>query len=130
MERCAMLFNLIEVGSAGGSDMGRKTRRGWTYREEKALLASLKDKIGQEWNRSGIGFNLNGDHKIECGDEQWEQIIKWPYWEDWKEIFGHDRANGKNAVDILEAINELDEHHNIGNMGVDGTDYHVNLESR
>ena len=39
----------VDVGSAGDSDMGRnkpkseKTRRGWTNREEKVLLASLKD---------------------------------------------------------------------------------------
>lgn len=53
----------------------------------------------------------------------------WPYWEeDWKEIFGHGRANDKNVVDILEAINGLDGHDNIGNMRVDVTNYHVNLE--
>ncbi|KAL1556536.1 hypothetical protein AAHA92_12146 [Salvia divinorum] len=51
----------------------------------------------------------------------------WPYWEEWKEIFGHDRANGKNAEDVLEFVNELQAHDNIGNMGVDG-DYHANLE--
>lgn len=27
-------------------------------------------------SRSGVGFNLNGNHMIECEDEQWEQIIK------------------------------------------------------
>ncbi|KAL1544416.1 hypothetical protein AAHA92_21271 [Salvia divinorum] len=76
---------------------------------------------------------------IECENKQWEQIIKvdgntrsirnksWPYWEDWKEIFGHNRTNGLNSEDILESINVLDGHDNIGNMRVDG-DYHVNLE--
>ena len=25
---------------------------------------------------SGVGFNLNGDHKIDCDDEMWRQIVK------------------------------------------------------
>lgn len=51
----------------------------------------------------------------------------WSNWEDQKEIFGHDRVNGLNVVDILEAINTVDGHDNIRNMGVDGT-FHVILE--
>ncbi|KAL1540204.1 hypothetical protein AAHA92_24590 [Salvia divinorum] len=188
-------------GTQGCSDMGRNkpksenTRRGWSFREEKILLASLKDIIAQGWksengfrggylfkledalkrefpntdikatphitskitiwkksyyslqgilSRSGIGFNLNGDHRIEYyynsmdllylffipqvdGNARSMRNKSWPYWEDWKEIFGHDRANGLNSEDILESINGLDGHDNIGNMRVDG-DYHVNLE--
>ncbi|KAG6430918.1 hypothetical protein SASPL_108992 [Salvia splendens] len=26
--------------------------------------------------RSGVGFNLHNDYKIDCDDDQWEQIIK------------------------------------------------------
>ena len=26
--------------------------------------------------RSGVGFNLNGDHKIDCDNDQWSQIVK------------------------------------------------------
>lgn len=26
-------------------------------------------------SRSGIGFNTDGDYKIDCSDEQWEQIV-------------------------------------------------------
>ncbi|KAL1553779.1 hypothetical protein AAHA92_14410 [Salvia divinorum] len=26
-------------------------------------------------SRSGIGFNVHGNHKIDCEDEQWEQIV-------------------------------------------------------
>lgn len=27
-------------------------------------------------SRSGVGFNLAGNHMIECEDDQWDQIIK------------------------------------------------------
>ncbi|KAL1549325.1 hypothetical protein AAHA92_17445 [Salvia divinorum] len=26
--------------------------------------------------RSGVGFNVHGDYKIDCNDEQWDHIIK------------------------------------------------------
>ncbi|KAL1532856.1 hypothetical protein AAHA92_32816 [Salvia divinorum] len=68
---------------------------------------------------SGVGFNLNGDHKIDYDDDQWTQIVKadtnarfmhdksWPQYDDWQEIFGKDRANGSGAEDIMEALNGL-----------------------
>ncbi|KAG6382229.1 hypothetical protein SASPL_158138 [Salvia splendens] len=57
-------------------------------------------------NHSGIGVNSDGQYKIECDDEQWAQLVKkdsnarymrnkaWPQIEDWKEVFGNDRAGG------------------------------------
>ncbi|XP_047945053.1 uncharacterized protein LOC125191691 isoform X2 [Salvia hispanica] len=66
-------------------------------------------------NRSGIGFNSDGGHRIECNDDQWAQIVKadshaknmrykaWPYYEDWKTIFGKDRAAGGRAEEVAEA---------------------------
>ena len=30
--------------------------------------------------RTGIGFNSDGDHKIDCTDEQWEQIVAVNNW--------------------------------------------------
>ncbi|KAL1540521.1 hypothetical protein AAHA92_24864 [Salvia divinorum] len=69
--------------------------------------------------RSGVGFNLNDDYKIDCDDDQWAQIVKadtnarfmrdksWPQYDDWLEIFGKDRANGSGAEDIMEALNGL-----------------------
>ncbi|KAG6390532.1 hypothetical protein SASPL_148270 [Salvia splendens] len=54
--------------------------------------------------RSGVGFNLHNDYKIDCDDDQWEQIItadkearnmrfkSWPMWDAWKEIFGKDHS--------------------------------------
>ncbi|XP_047953514.1 uncharacterized protein LOC125199583 [Salvia hispanica] len=78
---------------------------------------------------SGVGFNLNGDHKIDCDDEMWRQIVKndpnarlirgksWPYYDAWKEIFGNDRANGEGAEDILEAVNNISIQQNLGGFG-------------
>lgn len=33
----------------------------------------------------------------------------WPHYDDWKEIFGKDRATGNNAEDVVEAWNDLRE---------------------
>lgn len=27
-------------------------------------------------DRSGVGFNVHGDFKIDCDDDQWDQIVK------------------------------------------------------
>ncbi|KAG6403394.1 hypothetical protein SASPL_135612 [Salvia splendens] len=69
--------------------------------------------------RSGVGFNLHNDYKIDYDDDQWEQIIKadkearnmrfksWPMWDAWKEIFGKDRAVGTTAADLGEMSKEV-----------------------
>ncbi|KAL1534924.1 hypothetical protein AAHA92_31039 [Salvia divinorum] len=69
--------------------------------------------------RSGVGFNSRGDFKIDCDDDQWSQIVKvdsnakhmrfksWPYWEDWKLIYGKDQAGGGLAEDMIDAREKL-----------------------
>ncbi|KAG6424332.1 hypothetical protein SASPL_114747 [Salvia splendens] len=64
-----------------------RTRRSWSIREEEVLLDKLSYHIQDfptEKNygslsgilgRSGVGFNLTNDFKIDCDNEQWEQII-------------------------------------------------------
>ncbi|XP_073270922.1 uncharacterized protein [Primulina huaijiensis] len=64
-------------------------------------------------SRSGIGWN-NSEKKIEASDEAWECFVKgdssarsmcyksWPYYSDWCEIFGHDRATGANSLLFAE----------------------------
>ena len=32
--------------------------------------------LQQILNLSGVGFNLNEDHKIDCDDQQWAEIVK------------------------------------------------------
>ncbi|KAG6391419.1 hypothetical protein SASPL_149173 [Salvia splendens] len=68
--------------------------------------------------RSGVGFNNHGDFKIDCDEHVWSEIIKadsgarflryksWPYYADWKMVFGKDRATGNNAQDTDRA-NEI-----------------------
>ncbi|KAL1569217.1 hypothetical protein AAHA92_00723 [Salvia divinorum] len=68
---------------------------------------------------SGVGFNSDNNLKIECNDKQWSQIVKadpnakymrnksWPYWEDWKIIFGKDMATDVRAKDVSEGLNHV-----------------------
>ncbi|XP_041989966.1 uncharacterized protein LOC121741312 [Salvia splendens] len=70
-------------------------------------------------NHSGIGFNSDCKYKIECDDEQWAQFVKkdsnakymrnksWSLIDDWKEIFGKDRADGAKKVDVGDAVGRI-----------------------
>ncbi|KAL1564376.1 hypothetical protein AAHA92_06727 [Salvia divinorum] len=76
----------------------------------KKSYGSLREIL----SRSGVGFNVDGEYKIDIEDDQWAQVVaadrkarfmrnkSWPYWEAWKCIFGKDRACGGGAeyVDI------------------------------
>ncbi|XP_042056775.1 uncharacterized protein LOC121801361 [Salvia splendens] len=73
--------------------------------------------LSQILSRSGVGFTA--DFKIDCDDEQWEQIVKldsnaktmrdkaWTHWDQWVLIFGKDRAIGTSAEDIVDAARSL-----------------------
>ncbi|KAL8467613.1 hypothetical protein ACS0TY_031019 [Phlomoides rotata] len=68
---------------------------------------------------SGIGFNT-ATGMIDCHNDSWALIVKadpnatnmryksWPLFEDWKEIFGMERANGAVAEDVMQAVNNLE----------------------
>lgn len=47
---------------------------------------------------------------------------EWPYYDDWKEVFGKDRATGDAAEDILDAFNEIQDEQHTEN-GVNFGDY-------
>ncbi|KAL1547695.1 hypothetical protein AAHA92_16018 [Salvia divinorum] len=89
-------------------------RRVWSRREEEILMSTLKDLVALGW-KSDNGFQSGYLGKVEEALQRefpssdlklWEQIIRvdnnahfirnrpWPLWEDWKEIFGKDRASG------------------------------------
>ncbi|KAG6384058.1 hypothetical protein SASPL_156146 [Salvia splendens] len=124
-----------------------RTRHMWSDREEQVLLTSLMELVVHGW-KSDNGFrsgylkkleddlrrefhttDLKANHKIDCDDEMWRQIVKndpnarfirgksWPYYDAWKEIFGKDRANGEGAEDILEAVNNICAQPNLGGFG-------------
>ncbi|XP_042005245.1 uncharacterized protein LOC121753990 [Salvia splendens] len=69
--------------------------------------------------RTGVGFNHDGTHKIDCDDEQWAHIVmadknargmrskSWPLWGTWQMIFGKDRASGGAAEEVQKAAAEL-----------------------
>ncbi|KAL8540097.1 hypothetical protein ACS0TY_001618 [Phlomoides rotata] len=70
-------------------------------------------------SKSGIGWNSTTS-MLEIEDEGvWESCIRadphvkglryktWPYFPQWIEIFGKDRATGENAVDPIDIVNEL-----------------------
>ncbi|KAG6403671.1 hypothetical protein SASPL_135899 [Salvia splendens] len=70
-------------------------------------------------DRSGVGFNADGDYKIDIDNEQWAQVVEkdsnakyirnksWPMFSDWKEIFGKDRADGLKGMDTGEAVQKI-----------------------
>ncbi|KAG6387555.1 hypothetical protein SASPL_152747 [Salvia splendens] len=90
---------------------------------EKKNYSSLVNML----NRSGVGFNYKGDHKIDCDNDQWEQIVRlynnarymryksWPMFDEWKEIFGKDRATGSSGRDLQELYHGVRLHLNVGN---------------
>ena len=46
----------------------------------------------------------------------------WPFWDDWKLIFGKDRANGRNAEGVVEAANNSSPNEPVTEIG-ESTDY-------
>ncbi|XP_057806209.1 uncharacterized protein LOC131021137 [Salvia miltiorrhiza] len=105
-------------------------------------MTTWKKTYSSLWNilkTSGVGFNVNGKHMIDCDDEQWENFVRvddnvrnfryksWPYVEDWKLIFGNDRATGDEAEDVMEAAFTMYRKLDI-NQPLDDGEYHVSLE--
>ncbi|CAA0830000.1 Unknown protein [Striga hermonthica] len=69
-------------------------------------------------SRSGVGWN-ESTMMVECTDEAWSECLKvdanarsmrhksWPYYYDWIEIFGKDRATGHQAEDLFDATSNV-----------------------
>ncbi|XP_042024232.1 uncharacterized protein LOC121771504 [Salvia splendens] len=51
----------------------------------------------------------------------------WPYFDEWKIIFGKDRANGDSAEGIKKAVNELDAQEAMGNTNTSG-EHSINVD--
>lgn len=95
-EEAVLIASLKELISQGWkSDNG--FRAGYLSRLEEAMKKSFPNtdlkatphinsrlcswkknyySLQQILSRSGVGFNLRGNHTIDCEDELWEQIIK------------------------------------------------------
>ncbi|XP_042001907.1 uncharacterized protein LOC121751256 [Salvia splendens] len=103
-----------------------------TWKKNYSSLCTMLD-------RSGVGFNLHDDYKIECDDEQWAQIVQkdsnarymrnksWPHWDSWKEIFGKNCVVCVRAKDAGEAVAKMKASQEHTNGYVEG-DYHVSLD--
>ncbi|XP_073136851.1 uncharacterized protein [Henckelia pumila] len=69
-------------------------------------------------SRSGIGWN-DTDKVIEASNEAWEEFVKsdnnarlmrnksWPFFNDWCEIFGNDRAAGSYVEPFAAAVQDV-----------------------
>ncbi|KAL8553359.1 hypothetical protein ACS0TY_001873 [Phlomoides rotata] len=93
-----------------------------TWRKHYSSIVSAKRLA------TGVGFNTT-TNQLECTDDLWDAIVKkdptmkllrhkeWPYFVDWIDIFGKDRATGETAEEVPEAIGEMDEtvHPNVNN---------------
>ncbi|KAL8472959.1 hypothetical protein ACS0TY_029973 [Phlomoides rotata] len=68
---------------------------------------------------TGVRFNTTTNH-LECTDDLWEAIFKkdptmqglrhkeWPYFVDWIDVFGKDRATDEAIEEVPETIGEMD----------------------
>ncbi|KAL8462207.1 hypothetical protein ACS0TY_033317 [Phlomoides rotata] len=87
---------------------GWKTENGF----KPAYLLKLEN------NNSGIGFNATTG-LLQCHDDYWDRIVKadpnattmryktCPLYDNWNEMFGMDRANGRAAEDVVDAANAI-----------------------
>ncbi|GER37362.1 homeodomain-like/winged-helix DNA-binding family protein [Striga asiatica] len=82
---------------------------------------------------SGVGWSETG-HMLEVDEPIWKDYVQvypkakalrnksWPFYADWVEIFGKDRATGEGAEGFADALNEV-----LTNTGDDG---HPHVNSR
>ncbi|KAL1569523.1 hypothetical protein AAHA92_00994 [Salvia divinorum] len=112
------------LGSGSGAK-GDRTRRSCDNGFRSGYLTRAAEVLKKEFPnsgiKSGVGFNMNGDYKIDCDDDQWSQIVKcdpnarfmryksWPLWEDWKYLFGKDHASGAVAEDTYDGCDGVAE---------------------
>ncbi|KAL8484622.1 hypothetical protein ACS0TY_027064 [Phlomoides rotata] len=121
-------------GQGGNGEKAPRGRRSWTKVEEDALIECLIGIVQDGWktdngfkasnltdllSKSGIRWNSTTS-MVEVKDEgMWDASRKadphvkgmrfktWPYYGQWLEIFGKDRATGEHAVDPTDLFNEM-----------------------
>lgn len=52
----------------------------------------------------------------------------WPMFDQWKEVFGKDRATGEGAEDVMEMVNEMIAEHGVEDVPLSNSDT-IDLES-
>ncbi|KAL8525766.1 hypothetical protein ACS0TY_015124 [Phlomoides rotata] len=82
------------------------------WKKEYGALFDLLSKSGIGWNSSTSMIEVP-DEDIWDSSRQTDPHLKsvrfksWPYYSQWLEIFGKDRATGENAVDPLDLFHKL-----------------------
>ncbi|KAL8542393.1 hypothetical protein ACS0TY_003312 [Phlomoides rotata] len=82
------------------------------WKKEYGILSDLLSKSGIGWNSSTSMIEVI-DEDVWDSSRQAKPNLKsvrfksWPYYSQWLEIFGKDRATGENAVDPLDLFHEL-----------------------
>ncbi|KAL8469588.1 hypothetical protein ACS0TY_032437 [Phlomoides rotata] len=94
------------------------------WKKEYGTLSDLLSKSGIGWNSTTSMIDVE-DEAVWEGCRRADPNLKsvryktWPYYTNWIEIFGKDRANGTNAVDPVDLANDLghDEYEQEGDTG-------------
>ncbi|KAL8479767.1 hypothetical protein ACS0TY_026632 [Phlomoides rotata] len=82
------------------------------WKKEYGALSDLLSKSGIRWNSTTSMIEVS-DEEVWDASRQADPHLKsmcfksWPYYSQWLEIFGKDRATGENAVDPLDLFQEL-----------------------
>ncbi|KAL8509588.1 hypothetical protein ACS0TY_016712 [Phlomoides rotata] len=82
------------------------------WKKEYGALFDLLSKSGIGWNSTTSMIEVD-DEEVWDASRRADPHLKcvrfksWPYYSQWMEIFGKDRATGENAVDPLDLFNEL-----------------------
>ncbi|KAL8481300.1 hypothetical protein ACS0TY_027717 [Phlomoides rotata] len=82
------------------------------WKKDYSTIVSMLSKSGIGWDNTSKMIDVEQE-------EAWEAYKKvdvnartmrnkpWPYYDDWCEIFGKDRATGEHAEDIMDAVNNM-----------------------
>ncbi|KAL8498690.1 hypothetical protein ACS0TY_021867 [Phlomoides rotata] len=123
-----------QIGNQTGQDVERakvsRGHRSWSKTVEDALILCLTNVVLEGWKLEN-GFKARFQRKLEkagirqlqcwrSGMKEFRESCKrahphvkglryktWPYYPQWVEIFGKDRATCENAMDPIDLINEL-----------------------
>ncbi|KAL8512797.1 hypothetical protein ACS0TY_019070 [Phlomoides rotata] len=82
------------------------------WKKEYGALSDLLSKSGIEWNSTTSMIEVS-DEDVWDSSRHVDPHLKsvcfksWPYYSQWLEIFGKDRATGENAVDPIDLFQEL-----------------------
>ncbi|KAG6411673.1 hypothetical protein SASPL_129757 [Salvia splendens] len=104
---CTKKFEIHQLFRAIGSNdfypnrnsKADRCRRIWSVREEEILMATLKELAANGW-KSDNGFRSG---YLKDRHAKYMRNKSWPQYEDWKEVFGQDRADGERGIDVSAA---------------------------